>query len=428
MKFAHSWSAKASIGAVWLAALTLTTPVFAAQTGPESSRALTNWLAATSNFKKAGAFVAQEKYSQAKAELTSGTANLAAPYKSLAAEFLSQFDSALKLSTNHADPRRLQALITLCTDMGAHQAALKLQAAAGAKAPDELAEDALYAWRLFGGGETTAALTEYKRRLGNEQIEFWQDYYQKQIRLLEKRSATPTSTQLAIEATKEHYLKGLEAQADPLGALSELTGVVPHVKSAKEAIPVYQFIFKCLSNLGDESGREAWQDKFLADYKSEPEVCALVYLDRGQRAYERKDINASETFFRKVCTDYQATSVYADALYGLGAVLQEEQKYDAAMAEYTKIFSSNANENLLDPESSEDFPNFRFKAARGISECYEAKKDFKKALEYALMARDRYKFVSYCKDCMFKTRQNIETRVKQLEEAVNKPASPATVQ
>ena len=77
MKFAHSSSATARIKAACLGALTLTTLVFAAQTGPESSRALTNWLAATSSFKKAGALVVEEKYSQAKAELSSGTANLA---------------------------------------------------------------------------------------------------------------------------------------------------------------------------------------------------------------------------------------------------------------------------------------------------------------------------------------------------------------
>src|SRR2546425_2869433 len=169
MKFAHFWSAKARIGAVWLGGLTLTAHVSAAQTGPESSRALTNWLAATSSFKKAGTFVGQEKYSQAKAELSSGTTNLAAPYKSLAAEFLSQFDSALKLSTNHAEPRRLRALITLCTDLGAYAAALQLQARGGTNASSaELSDDALYAWRLFDSGDTKAALAEYQRRLGKE--------------------------------------------------------------------------------------------------------------------------------------------------------------------------------------------------------------------------------------------------------------------
>jgi len=91
-----------------------------------------------------------------------------------------------------------------------------------------------------------------------------------------------------------------------------------------------------------------------------------------------------------------------------------------AMAEYEKIFPSKVNDYALDQESSEDCANFRFKAAIRISECWEAKKNLSKALEYVLLARDRYKFVSYCKDCLRETRKNVDSRVKRLEEAGKK--------
>ncbi len=406
----------------------LAPPVVAAQTGTNTSRALTNWLTASSSFKKAGAFVGQGKYSQARAALSAGTTNLATPYKNLAAELLSQLDSTLKLSTNTADPRKRKVLVSLCSDLGAYEAAVRLQTWGGTNSsPEALADDAMYAWRLFDGGDTKAALAEYQRRLAKEEIDFWQQYFREQIRLLQERPATATNAQLALEAAREHYLKGLEARADLFGALTVLTRAAPHAKSVKEATPVYLLILRCLANLGDESGREAWQDRFLAEYKSEPEVCAMVYVDRAQKAYYRKDMNLSETLFRKVATDYARTSVYGDALYGLGLVLQDEQRYEAAMAEYARIFTSNANEDLLDLESSEDYPNYKFKAALRISECCEEMKDLRKALEYALLARDKYKFVSYCKDCTLKTRQNVEKRVKQLEQAVKEPAAPATV-
>ncbi len=428
VKLVQALSVQVGKWAALLAAAALTTPLLAAQTGPEPSRALTNWLVAASSFRKAGAFISEEKDSQAKAELGSGATNLPSPYNAMAAGFLSKLDSALNLSTNQSDPRRLRALVTLCTDMGASAAALKLQMRSSDNAsPSDLADDALYAWRLFDGTNSKAALEEYQRRLDSEHVEYWQDYYRVQVRLLQARSTALTNVQHALEVTKGHYLKGLEAHADLFGALRELTRVVPYVKNANQAIPVYQLILRCLAELGDEAGREAWQDKFLADYLSDPEVCALVYVDRAQKAYHRQDMTTSENYFRKVCNDYASTSVYGDALYGLGLVLQETQRYDAAMAEYTKIFYANLNEGLRDPDSSEDYPNFKFKAALRMSECYEATKDLKKALEYALMARDQYKFISYCKDCLHKTRQNVENRVKQLQEALNKPAAPATV-
>src|SRR5205814_3233270 len=134
-----------------------------------------------------------------------------------------------------------------------------------------------------------------------------------------------------------------------------------------------------------------------------------------------KQMKISEDLFRKVCATYSNTTVYADALYGLGLVMQEEGRFDEALAEYAKIFTCNANENLIDPESSEDYPNYKFKAAIRSSECYEARKDMAKALEFALLAKDRYPFVSYCKDCLLKTRQNIAKRVEQLQAAVKVP-------
>src|SRR5262249_24115317 len=147
-------------------------------------------------------------------------------------------------------------LIGLCTALTAYEAALRLQTGTnGNSRANDLADDALYAWRLFGSGDVKGALAEYKRRMEQEPLEFWQDYYREQIRLLEQRPAAVTNAQLAIETAREHHLKNMESQADLFGAMAELTRVLPHVKTAKEAIPLYQFIFKCLARLEDESGR-----------------------------------------------------------------------------------------------------------------------------------------------------------------------------
>jgi hypothetical protein len=63
--------------ALLLAALSLTILASGEET---NSPALTNWSVAVSSFKKAGALIGQEKYEEAKKELTSSTTNLAAPY------------------------------------------------------------------------------------------------------------------------------------------------------------------------------------------------------------------------------------------------------------------------------------------------------------------------------------------------------------
>jgi len=189
--------------------LTITTALLAAESRPVSANAVTNWLVASSSFRKAGDSIGHQKFSEAKAVLSSGTTNLAAPYKNLATEYLSQLDAALKLSTNQCDPRRLQALIGLCTSLTAYEAALTLQTGTNANvSANDLKDDAMYAWRLFGSGDVRGALAEYKRRLEQEPVDFWQDYYREQIRLLEQRPAALTNAQLAIETAK---LLGLPA-------------------------------------------------------------------------------------------------------------------------------------------------------------------------------------------------------------------------
>src|SRR5437867_10612722 len=97
------------IVAAGLAAFWLMLPAQAGQIPPNAVPALTNWQAATWRFQRAGAFVGEDKYALAKAELSAGTTNLAAPYRTMASQFLTQLDSALQLSTNRNEPHRLQA-------------------------------------------------------------------------------------------------------------------------------------------------------------------------------------------------------------------------------------------------------------------------------------------------------------------------------
>jgi tetratricopeptide (TPR) repeat protein len=384
--------------------------------------ALNNWKAAATTFEKTGELIAQGDYQQAKADLITAGATLPANYSTLAMEFLTRLESAVSLSTNLNDPARIESLIELCTSLGAHKAALQMESRR--TVPSESLDEGLHAWRLFESGNAEASLKVYQRKLAKEIVDIWQDYYREQIRLIANRPANLTNASFSIDLVKHRYLKGLETQADLFGALKELTRVLAYATDAKAAVPVYQLILKCLSGLGDEAGREAWQDSLLVNFKSDPEVCAAVYCDRGKKAYARKDIKSSQEWFQKVCSDFPDSNAYGDAQYGLGLVLQEQQKCDEAIPEYEKLFASKVNDHALDPDNSQDCANYRFKAALRISECYEGRKDFAKALEYATRARDRYPFMSFCKDCLRDTRRNVEKRVQLLQEkAKARPAS-----
>src|SRR5262245_60779615 len=75
------------------------------------------------------------------------------------------------------------------------------------------------------------------------------------------------------------------------------------------------------------------------------------------------------------------------AQYKLGKDLFRAGSYDSAIAELKKLFPT-------------DSPNYYgHLAARHISYCYGAKGDFVTALEWALLARDKYPFLAGCGTC-----------------------------
>src|SRR3954468_11371664 len=90
----------------WVGVICL--PIFA-QPSPngQAAAALTNWQAALSSFQKAGAFIGQAKYPQAKAELTSAATNLPAPYQAMAGQYLERLEAGLKQSSKEQHKEQL---------------------------------------------------------------------------------------------------------------------------------------------------------------------------------------------------------------------------------------------------------------------------------------------------------------------------------
>jgi tetratricopeptide (TPR) repeat protein len=376
---------------------------------------LATWQTPMNSFKKVGEWIGSEKYDRAQTELSSDSTNFSAPYSGMATEYLGKLDTALKIS-GPKDPKRLDKLVDLCTDLRACDAALRLQSRGKKEADDD---DLASAWRLWQSGDTKATMAEYKRKLDAEPVEMWREYWEEQIRLLDEIRTNQNSVPVTVEFVQQHLLKAFEAKADVFSALEELTRVLPHARSPGESLLVHQLIIRNLDSMGDEVGRTAWEDKVLSDFKTNAEACARVHVDRGIRAYDKKDLATATTLFRKICSDYPDTQAYGDAQYTIALILQQQQKYDDAIAEYTKLFPSKVDDYVLPTDGNNgDYKCYRFRAALGISGCYDAKGDFAHALEYVEMARDRYKYLSWCKTCMADMKQNVDIRIVQLEQKV----------
>jgi len=399
-----------------LVATVLSGAARATESGADTPSALTNWQAAYSCFRTAGAFIANKEYRRAKTQLSTCATNLATPYNQLGQQFLIRLEATLNRPSDDEDGR-LQGLSDLCMKLHAYPAAAQLTAAARTgSTPGEERRDELRAWCLFENGKMAEAIAEYERKMAETSISTWQSYYKKQIELVRGRAANLTNVSFALEFVREHYLKGFEGKADLFCALNELHRVLAYAKDAKEGLLVYRSIIQCLSGLNDDAGRDAWEDKLLRDFKTDQDACAEVYVNRGIRAFGQNDFPEALVFFRKVCLEYPNSEFYGDAQYDLGSTLQEQKKYDEAIEEYAKLFTSNVDDYKIVPGTSEDYKLYRHKAALRTSECYESKKDYARALQYAELSNNQYKPLSWCSTCLKTAREALEKRIKKLQE------------
>ncbi|MEO6336172.1 MAG: hypothetical protein ABIP71_05070 [Verrucomicrobiota bacterium] len=373
---------------------------------------MANWLVAQNEFQKAGVLLGGKKFEAAEKSLRAAASQLPPPYADMAKGFA---ERAGNLSGEKNAPARLEAAAHLCAELQSYVAALKLKPKK--KTDDD--ESAVPPWYLLESGDRKGALAEYKRKLAREYVELYQDYYRKQIQLLQERATNLTSVTAGLELVREHYLSGLEEKVDPFGALRELNRILPYVKTPSDGVRVYQEIIRSLHVLNDGPGANVWEDKLLTDFPSQSEAGAEVYYARSLRAYrERKDYDTALNLMRQICKRWPESNLWGDAQYSVGLILQDQKKYDEAIAEFSIIFPSKVNDRLLEEGGTEDGKNYRFKTALRISECYESKNDLPRALEFAKMANERYAFYSYCQMCMDQAKLGADKRVAALNEKI----------
>lgn len=378
--------------------------------------AATNWLTAQTTFQKAAAQIGEKKWDAAQAALMAAGTNLPAPYGGLATQLVQRLEGVRR---EPESPLRIEHAAEFCADLQAYDAALKLRPAKPVLGEDET--DDAGAWWLFESGDLKAALGRYQQKLAQERITVYQDYYRKQVQMIEGWTKNATNPDFALALVRERYMKGFERKADPWGALRQLHRVWPHVGTSTNGAKIYQQVITCLSGLGDDAGRDAWENKLVAELKSDAEACAGVYYDRGIRAYhQRRDFEDSLQWMRRLCAEFPGTKLWGDGQYSVGLILQDQKKFDEAIATFEAIFPSQVNDYQLEEGSSEDCKNYRYKAALRISECYESKKELARALEFARKAKGQYAYVSFCSLCQQQTRGFTDKRVAELEEKIKR--------
>lgn len=384
--------------------------------GTKQSDALWTWEHALGQFQRAGALIGCGEYSNAKALLSDCARKFPRPYSNMAAERRDDIDYALR-NEGLEGYYRFGSLGETCLRLHGHREAAELSLQAIKAHPkDHHDHGRRIAWCLVESGATEKGLSEYRKSLAKAKASDWQSYYKMQIQLLTERPQRMNDVQFAIDYIRKRYLKGFDVRKDYLGALRETKRVLPCAENEKERLSLYHLFIECLSELGDDRGRHAWEEKLLKDFQAEPETCASVYVSRGERAYRAKKLDEALLNYRKASRDYPNSRTYGIAQYNVGIILKEQQRYEEAITELDKLFLSRVDDRDAGAHIMQAYRNYRHNAALRISECYEAKKDFARALEYAVLANNKYSYHSWCGTCLDSAEKALSKRITRLQE------------
>jgi len=142
------------------------------------------------------------------------------------------------------------------------------------------------------------------------------------------------------------------------------------------------------------------------------------YLDRLEAANQR----FSKGEVREAIRDWEALraedsrlSTWGKVTFNIGIAHKRLGGYDEAIRAFETIFPSKVDDREPGGNLMEEFRNYRYRACLEISSCYEAKGDIARALEYANLAREKYKYQAHCGTCAKEAESALSDRIERLE-------------
>ncbi len=351
-----------SVFHVSLAAILLLATVYASNAAPPNDP-LYAWLGSRESLRSAARLIAKLRLQEADAELSRLARDLPMPYRKQASEAIEKLRPAMKTDRTLDAYHRYANLGDVCRDLDAPRGAADLY------------------WRAVRGhpqdhNDVSSRLAQMLIAVKADEKEFHElenivanDIYKRDLReaLKARKEQFARSDDDILKAFEQPGMAGFVCGV----SLEDLNRLLPKAKNNAQRLAVYWRTSGELESLGDFQGRDAWEEKILREFKHDPNACAAVYYDRGERAYRAKDRAKALEMFRKVCADYRRSDACGEAWRQIGMILRRQGKYDEAIAAYRQLMPDKSKK--VDVDCLEAGP---------IACCYEAKGDFTSALEW----------------------------------------------
>lgn len=135
------------------------------------------------------------------------------------------------------------------------------------------------------------------------------------------------------------------------------------------------------------------------DDKSAKEDPAATLVEQAAKSFAEGKYTAAEQQWRQIVDKHPKSQHYGVAQFNLGYTLQTQGKFNDAIHEYQKLLRSKVNDQDPGANIMEAYRNYRNKAAKQISACYETQGMHTYALDWAVQARDTYSYRTWCGTC-----------------------------
>lgn len=349
------------------------------------------WEDALNHFEPIGSLIEAGKIPEARKELEFCSKNLEPPYSIIASECLELLKS-VHFESRNIDEDEANALARVCLKLHTYKSALMWIPCTS----DNTDYKRAVPYYLQEAGKTDLALPEYHEKLKATTASDWVSYYETQIDLITRRPKEMNDPAFVLEYIEKRYMKGYESLYDYFSAMKELKRALSLGIDEKQKISIYWLFINYLSEIHDEKGRTAWEEKLLKDFSSDQDACAHIWIIRGQREYKNENLSEALKNYQIVCNEYKKSVSYGIAQFNLGMILKEQKKYADAITEFSKLVKSDVNDLDMTPDIMELCRNYRPRAQWEIGNCLFLQGDYKGALNAYKLTQDKYPFQSWC--------------------------------
>lgn len=142
---------------------------------------------------------------------------------------------------------------------------------------------------------------------------------------------------------------------------------------------------------------------------------AAKILNNANAAYESQDLLQAEKLWLQVRDCGKTTPDWPKAVFNLGLLEHRKRNFNQAIQYFEEVLQSNPNDKETGGSIMETNRNYSYRSALAISQCREEMGEYWPALQYAKLAKTKYRYYSWCGTCIDIERTYITRRVLYLE-------------